>query len=82
MGQQRQVITEHIEERGANEPSQHFLDHCLFTYKACVLHHSRLFPVPIPRNTFTASAGHLQGARAEEKRRVGQDILLVVLSCR
>ena len=50
MGQQRQVITEHIEENGAHEPSQHFLDHCLFTYKVCALHHSRLFPVPIPRN--------------------------------
>ena len=40
MGQRCHVIMKHMEERRANEPSlascQHFLDHCLVSYKICV----------------------------------------------
>ena len=47
IGKQRHVITTHMEERGANEPSlvsrHHFLDHCLLDLlKSLVFYHSRL----------------------------------------
>ena len=79
---QRHVITGHIEEHGAHvhEPSQHFLDHCLFTYKVCVLLFLSLSCANPPQYVY--SIRHLQGARAAGEGWVGLDVLPVILCCR
>jgi len=56
MGQQRHVIKERMEERQVNERSlvscQHFLDHCLVTYKVCVTTFSSLSRANFPQYVY------------------------------
>ena len=54
---QRQVIREHMEEHGANEPSQHLLDHRLFTYKLCVTTFSSLSCVNAMQYIYCTAVG-------------------------